>query len=58
VFIDLPRPVIEALWARGWKFYLFVGETGARFMCAWDTPATLVDALVADVRELTARAAD
>jgi threonine aldolase len=58
VFIDLPRPVIEALWARGWKFYLFVGDTGARFMCAWDTPAALVDALVADVRALASRAAD
>jgi len=58
VFVDLPRATIEALWARGWKFYIFVGDTGARFMCAWDTPSTLVDALAADLRELTSRAAD
>ncbi len=57
VFIDLPRAVIDALWTRGWKFYVFVGDTGARFMCAWDTPATLVDTLVAEVRELTSRTA-
>ena len=58
VFVDLPRATIEALWAKGWKFYLFLGDTGARFMCAWDTPTTLVDALVADIRDLTSRAAD
>jgi len=58
VFVDLPRATIDALWAAGWKFYLFLGDTGARFMCAWDTPASLVDQLVADIRKHATRAAD
>ena len=33
----LPPAVIAGLHARGWRFYVFVGETGCRFMCAWDT---------------------
>jgi threonine aldolase len=52
VFIDLPLAVIDGLHAKGWRFYTFVGDTGARLMCAWDTPASAVDAFVADAREL------
>ena len=52
VFVDLPAPVIAALHARGWHFYPFVGETGVRLMCAWDTAPATVDALATDVREL------
>ncbi len=54
VFVDLPLPLIAALRARGWHFYEFLGDTGVRLMCAWDTPAASVDALAADVRELVA----
>ena len=50
VFVDLPRRAIEALHAKGWRFYTFVGETGVRLMCSWDTPAEAVDGLVADLR--------
>jgi threonine aldolase len=50
VFVDLPRHAIDALHAKGWRFYPFVGETGVRFMCSWDTPAEAVDRLVADLR--------
>jgi threonine aldolase len=50
VFADLPRHAIEALRSKGWRFYTFVGETGVRLMCAWDTPAEAVDAFVADLR--------
>ena len=54
VFVDLPRRAIEALHAKGWRFYTFVGETGVRLMCAWDTPAEAVDRLVADLRTMLA----
>ena len=54
VFVDLPARTIEGLEARGWRFYVFVGETGCRFMCAWDTRAEDVDRLVADVAALAA----
>ena len=56
VFAHLPARVIPALHDRGWHFYVFVGDTGCRFMCAWDTPASVVDAFAADIRELVARA--
>jgi threonine aldolase len=50
VFCDMPRHAIEALHAKGWRFYTFVGETGVRLMCSWDTPAEAVDGLVTDLR--------
>jgi threonine aldolase len=55
VFAHLPKAVIEGLQARGWRFYVFVGDTGCRFMCAWDTTPEAVDALATDVRALVAR---
>jgi len=54
VFAHLPAPVIAGLHAKGWRFYVFVGDTGCRFMCAWDTTPEAVDALAADVRALIA----
>jgi len=53
VFVDLPARVIEALHARGWHFYAFIGGTGVRLMCAWDTPVEAVDAFVRDMREVS-----
>lgn len=50
VFVDLPKPAIDALHGLGWHFYAFIGETGVRFMCAWDTPPDAVDRLVSDLR--------
>lgn len=50
VFVDVPLPMIEALRAKDWQFYEFVGATGIRLMCAWDTPEASVDRFVADVR--------
>ncbi len=57
VFIHLPPPLIEGLRERGWRFYVFVGATGCRFMCAWDTTVAIVDRFAADVHDLAARAA-
>ncbi|HMA32593.1 MAG TPA: low specificity L-threonine aldolase [Casimicrobiaceae bacterium] len=56
VFVDLPRQAIDALHAKGWHFYPFVGETGVRLMCAWDTPAEAVDRLIADLGKALAAA--
>jgi threonine aldolase len=52
VFVELPIPVIEALHDRGWHFYTFIGENGARLMCSWDTTTEDVDDFVADLTEL------
>lgn len=54
VFAHLPKPAIDALHARGWHFYVFVGETGCRFMCAWDTTPEAVDRFAADVARCVA----
>jgi threonine aldolase len=57
VFVDLPEPVVRGLRARGWHFYTFIGATGCRFMCAWDTPVDAVDRLAQDVAALSQTAA-
>ncbi|MFO1308154.1 MAG: aminotransferase class V-fold PLP-dependent enzyme [Burkholderiales bacterium] len=54
VFVDLPKRTIDGLRERGWRFYVFVGETGCRFMCAWDTRVEDVDRLAGDVAALVA----
>jgi threonine aldolase len=51
VFVRAPEPVLEALRARGWRFYTFIGG-GARFMFAWDSDVARVDQLAADIREV------
>jgi threonine aldolase len=55
VFAQLPAPVIEGLYAKGWKFYQFIAGGGCRLMCAWDTTAESVDAFAADLRALSTR---
>ena len=52
VFVQLPEAAVEALHARGWHFYTFIGAGGARLMCSWDTQPEDVDALLADVRDV------
>jgi len=51
VFLSAPAAVLEALRARGWKFYTFIGG-GARFMFAWDASVARVDELAADLRAI------
>jgi len=53
VFVALPDSVQQGLRERGWRFYTFIAAGGARFMCAWDTQPESVDALLADLRELS-----
>ena len=52
VFVDMPVDVQAALHEHGWKFYALIGDTICRLMCAWDTTAEDVDALLADVRSV------
>lgn len=53
VFLGMPPAAMEALRARGWRFYTFIGG-GARFMFAWDAQPARVDALIADLRAVAA----
>ena len=52
VFLELPLPIIEALHARGWWFYNFIGQGGCRFMCSWDTAEEDVKAFASDLKSL------
>jgi len=49
VFAALPSAVHEQLVERGWRYYTFIGQGAARFMCSWATTEADVDALLADV---------
>jgi len=57
VFLRMPPPVMEALRARGWRFYTFIAG-GARFMFGWDTQGPRLDALVRDLAEACADQAE
>jgi threonine aldolase len=54
VFLALPHAAAASLRARGWRFYGFIGDTGHRFVCSWETTADTVDALAADIRDCCA----
>ena len=49
VFVELPTDVQATLRAKGWRFYTFLGDTGCRLMCAWDTTPDTVDRFAADL---------
>ncbi|HDP24794.1 MAG TPA: low specificity L-threonine aldolase [Deltaproteobacteria bacterium] len=51
VFVEMPMDVITALRDRGWHFYTFIGDGGARLMCSWDTTDDDIEVFVADVRD-------
>ena len=51
VFADIDPKVQVALRAKGWTFYTFLGATGCRLMCAWDTVPETVDRFVRDFAE-------
>jgi threonine aldolase len=54
VFIKAEPVILEALRARGWKFYTFIGGA-ARFMFPWDTDVSRVDMLIRDLIECAAQ---
>jgi threonine aldolase len=49
VFVELAPAVQQRLRDRGWRFYTFLGDTGCRLMCAWDTSEAVVDRFLADL---------
>jgi threonine aldolase len=54
VFIETKPEVADAVRARGWIFYGFIGVGGSRLMCSWDTQESDVKALAKDLRECAA----
>lgn len=51
VFARIDSRVQRRLSAKGWAFYGFINEGGARFVCSWATQADDVDALLQAVRD-------
>ncbi|MES1952957.1 threonine aldolase [Salinisphaera hydrothermalis EPR70] len=56
VFLEMPAPLQNALRARQWTFYTFIGEGGVRFVCSWNTTPELIDSLIADIHQAVAAA--
>ena len=50
VFADIPTDAQAVLRDKGWRFYTFLGATGCRLMCAWDTAPETVDRFATDMR--------
>jgi threonine aldolase len=50
VFAEMPVHLQSAVRNRGWEFFTFIGETGVRLMCGWDTTTDDVDRFIQDVR--------
>ena len=49
VFVRAPDALLNAVRAKGWRFYTFHDGT-TRFMCGWDADPAQVDAFAADLR--------
>ncbi len=54
VFVKMPDSVIKTLKAKDWHFYTFIGDSGVRFVCAWDTTKSRIDELVSDIKDAIA----
>lgn len=52
VFAELPTPLIQDLYGKGWIFYSFIGKGGCRFMCSWDTTEADIQSLLTDLKSL------
>ena len=51
VFVEMPIKVQEALRAKGWRFYTFIGEGGVRLMCSWCTTISRIEDFISDTME-------
>lgn len=49
VFAEIDPAAQAIVRAKGWLFYTFLGKTGCRLMCAWDTAPETVDRFAADL---------
>jgi threonine aldolase len=49
VFFELPPFAIQAMRAKGWQFYTFIGVGGVRLMCSWNTTREAVDLYIDDL---------
>lgn len=50
VFIKIPESLSNKLHEKGWKFYTFIGNGGARLMCSWDTKEETIHEFMNDLK--------
>lgn len=50
VFLKMPETLNEALHKKGWHFYTFIGNGGARLMCSWDTREETIREFIRDLK--------
>jgi threonine aldolase len=55
VFVEMPAVAAAGLRERGWRFYSFIGDGGARLMCSWDTQISDIDDFMRDLEALVAQ---
>jgi len=55
VFATMPAEIAEAMAARGWHFYNFIGAQGYRLMCSWATRAEPIHAFVSALTDIVER---
>ena len=53
VFVNLPGITASGMRERGWLIYNFIGGDVSRLMCSWQTTDADIDALIADLKEVT-----
>jgi threonine aldolase len=55
VFIKIPESLTNSLREKGWKFYTFIGNGGARLMCSWDTKEETIHEFITDLKSMIRR---
>lgn len=51
VFIETSEKVLEKLKTKGWIFYSFIGDGGARFVFSWNSSKKRIDELIQDFKD-------
>lgn len=49
-FTEMPKQAADALLAKGWHFYSFIGASGYRLMCSWATRPETIQRFLADLK--------
>lgn len=51
IFVKISEELNEKMHQKGWHFYTFIGNGGARLMCSWDTKEETVREFVSDIKK-------
>jgi len=52
LFVKMAEGTFEAMHAKGWHFYNFIGVEASRLMCSWDTKEETIRDFLADLKEV------